>query len=1109
MADGDAIIQEVLLKGQDDLKAAFSAIEQAGVQMFANLQRASESTNLQKVGITAAAITGAITAVGLATFGWAQSAAAATVSLGRLADQGGTSIENITTLTAAMKIGSDDLSSAFRRMAVRIETEWPIIQKAQRDAANLMIADNLAVQGSYLALERAQVAFRDAQKTVDLQAAANTNTVRGAEISLLEAIDARRKAEGGTADPAFDERIAKQKAILNVQQAQIALAQAQKKASEDAELAENTLAQKKIDLQQAQLKLAEDIKKRNEDGLNDINKLSQFVDNLSKGIQDNNLKVNASAENMVKGLIASIGPAAQQIGELKGGIAGLSEGSPQAIEAFLKLADVFHNMDDSAKKTAIAVTLFGRGVGQEMVEQLSKGRAAIEAEQKRLADLGFVLTDLDKEKAQGLKRAFSTLTNEIGILNKQAGLAFAPNFTIIIKEITKLVEDNRKSFVDLAESLEKKVTPVVLGFVQALTGVDLTKNKNLTPEQLVDVKQWETTFTSIKTIVVAGAAVINGALTIVSSSLNAALGKEAISNFDVAFGILAVRFGGLAGIILVTAVALDKFSDGLISRAIVGFVDIIALAVEAVALLLKLLGSKIDVSEFTKASDAIDAKAKEIAKSVFESNKKAAVDIGSEFEKSGQIIAAASDKAAKASIESMKQASAAAQQASKDAQAAGAAGQEAAPKVNALNRPSGIQVIDAGQQFAADKAKGTPGVVTNPFGDKTASNSFGQIARDAEEAVTIALELDKTIKEVQADAQKISDQGFKLFAGLTGSDSDTEAALKPLEEIKTKSVTIWQFIKDQWGISPVDAQKWNVDESVFKFFGDITKTATNTLADITRKYVTDPVSPSSQSWASDAAVGSFFTGIGKLGEDTYNKLVQIMTPTPIKATDWGAPASSMLDDLVTKAQSTFDRIAQIFSQKLALNVDANVNNGGGGGGQIPFLSTGGLFQGKPGIDTNLAWLTDLEYIMNPLATRGWGVGFMHMVNTMNVDGVAKYLGNALGKFSTGGLNSNSNISSLSSSSMISNISNLSTSAIANTVTNIARSFSPQIIPHFAAGGLNTTEASPAMQHSGITLQLGNRTFVVHAPTDVVDDIRRAAVIEEATRTGATPIWSRR
>lgn len=46
----------------------------------------------------------------------------------------------------------------------------------------------------------------------------------------------------------------------------------------------------------------------------------------------------------------------------------------------------------------------------------------------------------------------------------------------------------------------------------------------------------------------------------------------------------------------------------------------------------------------------------------------------------------------------------------------------------------------------------------------------------------------------------------------------------------------------------------------------------------------------------------------------------------------------------------------------------------------PGFASGGLFRGKPGVDTNLAWLTDREYVINRDAVSQFGRGFFDAIN---------------------------------------------------------------------------------------------------------------------------------
>jgi hypothetical protein len=158
------------------------------------------------------------------------------------------------------------------------------------------------------------------------------------------------------------------------------------------------------------------------------------------------------------------------------------------------------------------------------------------------------------------------------------------------------------------------------------------------------------------------------------------------------------------------------------------------------------------------------------------------------------------------------------------------------------------------------------------------------------------------------------------------------------------------------------------------------------------------------------------------------------------------------NDIAATAQAAWDKIGSGFSalidkiKALIASVAGLFNLG------VPFASplgveghaTGGLIRGRPGIDTNLAWLTDGEYVIPRHVVGKFGVSFFDALRTGNL-----LLDNLRG-FSLGGL-----------------VENLS---------------APFAIPTFAGGGLNS--AKPA--RSGLrplTLVINGKKFGGLAVTD--------------------------
>lgn len=165
--------------------------------------------------------------------------------------------------------------------------------------------------------------------------------------------------------------------------------------------------------------------------------------------------------------------------------------------------------------------------------------------------------------------------------------------------------------------------------------------------------------------------------------------------------------------------------------------------------------------------------------------------------------------------------------------------------------------------------------------------------------------------------------------------------------------------------------------------------------------------------------------------------------------------------------SLADRIKGIINTLAAAWLEAfrlapGVEAGAGGAG----FATGGLFRGKPGKDTNLAWLTDYEFVMRPEAVRKYGVGFLAALNSM------KLPLDQLRGFSVGGL-----------------------------VDGLSRSLA---VPTFATGGLNL---APAMASRGrpITLVLDGRSFGgLSASDDAAESLIRYARKRGLASAGRAP-----
>lgn len=120
---------------------------------------------------------------------------------------------------------------------------------------------------------------------------------------------------------------------------------------------------------------------------------------------------------------------------------------------------------------------------------------------------------------------------------------------------------------------------------------------------------------------------------------------------------------------------------------------------------------------------------------------------------------------------------------------------------------------------------------------------------------------------------------------------------------------------------------------------------------------------------------------------------------------------------------------------------------------------GGLFRGRSGIDTNLAWLSDGEFVIRAAAVQRYGIGLLNLINGMAFPG-----------FRMGGLAMPSRMP----------------------------------VPAFAAGGLNRSSNSRTLN-----LTIGGETFRgLSAPEHVAQQLERAAISRQTSSTGIKPRWSR-
>lgn len=132
------------------------------------------------------------------------------------------------------------------------------------------------------------------------------------------------------------------------------------------------------------------------------------------------------------------------------------------ITLFQEVADKIKDVQDPARRTAIAMRIFGKS-GQELIPLLNEGAAGIEAMRRRAHLLGAVMDNQTAAAAEDLDDAFT----DLGLIVKGVGLQFAIAFMPTVKEVIDLLVQND----DLIKRIVKTVGKWTKAIASLLSGL--------------------------------------------------------------------------------------------------------------------------------------------------------------------------------------------------------------------------------------------------------------------------------------------------------------------------------------------------------------------------------------------------------------------------------------------------------------------------------------------------------------------------------------------------------------------------------------------------------------------------------------------------------------
>lgn len=181
------------------------------------------------------------------------------------------------------------------------------------------------------------------------------------------------------------------------------------------------------------------------------------------------------SEAMEKGLvklsvqIASNSKALQGLGiETKN-----ADGSLRSTTAVLKdVADRFASTDDGARKTALAIQLFGKQ-GAAMIPLLNEGSAALEEMDKMAQALGLTIDDKTAKAADQFNDTLDLLKMSVSGVARQAVAELMPSLTNMAAGFLKAMTegDSLKTAAQLLGVVLKSLFTAVMGVVEALNSL--------------------------------------------------------------------------------------------------------------------------------------------------------------------------------------------------------------------------------------------------------------------------------------------------------------------------------------------------------------------------------------------------------------------------------------------------------------------------------------------------------------------------------------------------------------------------------------------------------------------------------------------------------------
>lgn len=197
--------------------------------------------------------------------------------------------------------------------------------------------------------------------------------------------------------------------------------------------------------------------------------------------------------------------------------------APDAV--LLDLAQAFSRLPDGAEKSALAIALFGKA-GAKLIPFLNEGKKGLIDLGAEAKALGLTLTDAQAKIGDNLGDALDSVSAAARGVKLQLGLIFAPAITQAATALTERIKQLRPAIQGFAQDIADKALPLMLDFVNALTGNDADVSNKWVLEWRDGAVQFGQSMQSAATIVLAAIDKLRAGLDLTATALNGLFGTH-------------------------------------------------------------------------------------------------------------------------------------------------------------------------------------------------------------------------------------------------------------------------------------------------------------------------------------------------------------------------------------------------------------------------------------------------------------------------------------------------------------------------------------------------------------------------------------------------------